>query len=96
MLAGMKNIELHVMENNADVSDGLVAGLLEVDDLDAPECAACAEDIGHIAGTFYPYAVALDDETQWMVCTECAGPVISRAHPVTEAAPTWAAFCEDV
>jgi hypothetical protein len=96
MLAGMKNIELHVMENNADVSDGLVAGLLEVDDLDAPECAACAEEVGHKAGTFYPYAVALDETNLWMVCADCAGPVIDRALSIEEDAPDWASFCEDV
>lgn len=71
------------MENNGDVSDGVHAGLLEVEDLNGGECAACSEDIGHIAGTFFPYAVALDDETQWNVCTDCASNVLDPTH-VTE------------
>lgn len=95
MLAGMKNIELHVMENNADVGDGLTAGLLEINDLDSPECAACAGEVGHKDGTFYPYAVALDDESQWMVCTECASPVVDSAPPVQEDAPAWESFVSD-
>jgi len=89
MLAGMKNIEIHVMENNADVDDGLTAGLLEPGDLNDPECAACNSEVGHKAGTFYPYAVALDEDSQWMVCTECASPIVDTAHPVQEDAPTW-------
>lgn len=92
MLAGMKNIELHVMENNADVSDGLAAGLLEIDDLEHPECAACDVEVGHKAGTFYPYAVALDDESQWMVCSECASPVVDSAPPIEEDSPEWESF----
>lgn len=79
----MRNVELHVMETNGDVSDGVHAGLLEVEDLNGGECAACSEDIGHIAGTFFPYAVALDDETQWNVCTDCASNVLDPTH-VTE------------
>ena len=67
------------MENNGDVSDGVHAGLLEVEDLDGGECAACAEDIGHIAGTFFPYAVALDDQNQWLVCTDCASNVLETS-----------------
>lgn len=67
------------MENNGDVSDGVHAGLLEIEDLDGGECAACAEDIGHIAGTFFPYAVALDDQSQWMVCTDCASNVLETS-----------------
>jgi DNA-directed RNA polymerase subunit RPC12/RpoP len=76
----MRNVELHVMETNGDVSDGVHAGLLEVEDLNGGECAACSEEIGHIAGTFFPYAVALDDETQWNVCTECASNVLDSTH----------------
>lgn len=75
----MRNVELHVMETNGDVSDGVHAGLLEVEDLDGGECAACSEDIGHIAGTFFPYAVALDDQSQWLVCTDCASNVLETS-----------------
>lgn len=95
MLAGMKNIELHVMENNADVGDGLTAGLLETRDLDDPQCSACTSGVGHKDGTFYPYAVALDEDDQWMVCTECASPVIDPVPPVNEAAPAWESFVSD-
>lgn len=79
----MRNIELHVMENNADVGDGITSGLLEIEELDGAECAACAEEVGHIAGTFFPYAVALDEESQWLVCTECATDVLETS-PIDE------------
>lgn len=79
----MRNVELHVMENNADVGDGITAGLLEIDEVDGAECAACADEVGHRAGTFYPYAVALDEESQWLVCTDCASDVLDSS-PIEE------------
>jgi hypothetical protein len=79
----MRNVELHVMENNTDVDHGIQAGLLEIEDLDGAECAACFEDVGHIAGAYFPFAVALDDETQWLVCTECASNVLEPDSAVT-------------
>ncbi len=88
MLTGMRNIELHVLENNADVGDGIIAGLLEIEEVDGAECATCAEEVGHRAGTFYPYAVALDDNSQWNVCTDCAGPVIDSS-PIQEGTPLY-------
>lgn len=84
----MRNIELHVMENTSDIGDGITAGLLEIEDIDGAECATCAEDVGHRAGTFYPYAVALDDKSQWNVCTDCAGPVIDSS-PIQEDRPLY-------
>lgn len=74
----MKNIELHLMDSDGDVYLGVQAGLIDVEDTDEPTCLNCAEDVGPIDGAFYPYVVALDDESQWVVCEECASPVV---HP---------------
>jgi hypothetical protein len=84
----MRNIELHVLENNADVGDGITAGLLEIEEVDGAECATCAESVGHIAGTFYPYAIALDENSQWNVCIDCASPVV-ESSPIQEGTPLY-------
>ena len=83
MLTGMRNIELHVLENQADVVDALSIGLVEEDELDGAECAACAELIGRVDGTFFPYAVTLDENFQWLVCTDCASDVLETS-PIDE------------
>ena len=64
------------MDSNGDVDLGVQAGLIESTDTHDPNCANCNEDVGPIGNAFYPYVVALDDESQWVVCEGCAGGVL--------------------
>jgi hypothetical protein len=76
MLNFMRSVELHVIETDADVESATIAGLADVGELDDVECAACYEDVGHVNGVFYAYALILDELEQWIVCTGCAAPVL--------------------
>lgn len=73
----MRSIELHVMETDTDLDSGVLAGLLDNDELDGVECSACYEDVGHVNGVFYAFAVVLDDVDQWYVCTSCSSNVLN-------------------
>lgn len=80
----MRNVELHVLQTNGDVSLGIQAGLLDETDVQDAECAACSDVVGHIAGTYFPFAVALDDQSQWLVCEDCASNVLDTSPYVVD------------
>ena len=80
MLTDMRNLEIHLVNSNGDVEMVVKAGLMESTDAVDPECSNCTnEDIGHVAGTFYPYVVALDDHNHWLVCEHCASNVLDTS-----------------
>lgn len=91
----MKNIELHLMDSNGDVDLGVQAGLIELTDTHDPNCANCSEDVGPIGASFYPYVVALDDESQWVVCEECASPVLDSSTTSYEEFETFISDAND-
>jgi hypothetical protein len=73
----MRNIELHTIESAADIDAAMMAGLLDIDDIDGAACSACYEEVGYINGGFYSYAIVLDDIDQWTVCLQCAEAVVA-------------------
>lgn len=78
----MRNVELHLMDSNGDVDLGVRAGLIEATDTSDPECSNCSDEVGPVDGAFYPYVVALDERNQWVVCEDCASPVM-ESSPTT-------------
>jgi hypothetical protein len=71
----MRHIEMHLIEEEEDLSTAEVAGL----DVYATEtCDHCMDSVGVIEeGTsFNPFVVLLDDESEWIVCSSCADPVL--------------------
>lgn len=79
MLTGMRNIELHLMDSNGDVDLGVKAGLIEPEEVTDVECDNCRDEVGHVDGAFYPYVVALDDQSHWNVCEDCASGVLDSS-----------------
>ena len=71
----MRHIELHVIEEEEDLSTAEVAGL---DVYSTETCDNCMDSVGVIeeGASFNPFVVLLDDETEWIVCTSCAEPVL--------------------
>ena len=69
----MRHIEMHLLENSKDVQSANTVGL-EV----APNetCEECTLPVGEVKGTFVPFVLLLDDEAEWVVCKECATPVL--------------------
>jgi hypothetical protein len=70
----MRNIELHTIENSHDFIQANEVGL---DVSDNETCSTCFDPVGEdVTGQFIPFAVLLDDESEWIVCLECADPVL--------------------
>jgi hypothetical protein len=68
----MRSIELHVLEHGSDMDKAVVSGLLEVEELSTDlACTACSEDVGVTVAAYFPFAVVLDDESRWLMCTAC-------------------------
>lgn len=71
----MRHIEMHVIENSHDIVLAAEAG---IEAFSAEVCEVCSQDVGDSlnAFTFRPFVVVLDDESEWIVCTRCAEPVL--------------------
>jgi hypothetical protein len=70
----MKHYEVHVIETELDSIAACTSGLL-VEPFFVSACADCGDDVGSTDSTFVPFAVVLDDEDEWYLCTYCAEPV---------------------
>jgi hypothetical protein len=72
----MRSIELHVMEHGSDMSKAVISGLLEVEELHgAIACTACSQDVGIVVDSYTPFAIVLDEDSKWFMCTECVEDV---------------------
>jgi hypothetical protein len=72
MLARMRSIELHVMEHGSDMDKAVVSGLLAIEELGTElACTACSEDVGITVAAYFPFAVILDEDSKWLMCTTC-------------------------
>lgn len=73
MIKPMRHIEMHLLENSKDVQSANTVGLEVQDD---EVCEECTLPVGEVKGTFVPFVLLLDDEAEWVVCKECATPVL--------------------
>jgi hypothetical protein len=69
----MRHIEMHVIETVRDLDLADTAGL---DVYETESCEECFEPVGEDSGNFKPFVVLLDDESEWIVCSNCASPVL--------------------
>jgi hypothetical protein len=78
MLCFMRSLELHVIETASDVDDAVTAGVLLPENLVETECSDCSEGVGYSGiEEFAPFSVVIDENNRdWVLCTECASPVI--------------------
>jgi hypothetical protein len=65
---------MHLIETSEDVRLANVAGL----DVENDEtCEECLKPVGDSATKkFKPFVLLLDDEAEWVVCADCAIPVL--------------------
>lgn len=72
----MRHIEVHLLETTKDVASANQVGF----DVDATEtCEECFKSVGVNAfapNKFIPFCFILDDEAEWVVCAECASPIL--------------------
>lgn len=65
---------MHLIENAHDAISAETAGLEVFAD---EKCENCFIVVGDSAGKkFVPFLIILDDEDEWIVCKECATPVL--------------------
>lgn len=70
----MRHIEMHLIENAEDQRQANNVGLDIADD---EVCENCYEAVGESdKKKFTPFLLVLDDEAEWVVCFECASPVL--------------------
>jgi hypothetical protein len=69
----MRHIEMHLIETAHDVDAANAAGL---DIFDDESCEQCHEQVGSTDAGFVAFVVCLDDEAEWIICAECANPVL--------------------
>ena len=70
----MRNIEIHTIE---DAHDLTLANEVGLDVYDDETCGNCREEVGSTsAGKFVKFAILLDEEAEWIVCLDCAQPVL--------------------
>lgn len=80
----MKSFEVHAIEAREDIDGAILAGLLEPDDLDGAQCAACSERVANTPLGFEPFAIVLDDGDQcWFACLECSADVLAPEDSVS-------------
>jgi len=69
----MRHIEMHLLETSKDVTSannvGLEVGHDEV-------CEECYKPVGDVSGSFVPFVLLLDEDAEWIICAECASPVL--------------------
>jgi hypothetical protein len=71
----MRHIELHTIESSKDVA---IANQVGLEISGAETCEECFEQVGEspMSKKFAPFVIALDDEAEWVVCFECASPIL--------------------
>jgi hypothetical protein len=71
----MRHIELHTIESSKDVATANQIGF-KVDN--AETCEECFQQVGEspVSKKFVSFVLALDDEAEWIVCFECASPIL--------------------
>lgn len=80
----MRSIELHVINTASDVDTAINNGLAEPEELDLAECAACADEVGHVDGAFLAFALLIDErDVPWFICYACVEDAIDP-QPLTD------------
>jgi hypothetical protein len=71
----MRHIELHTIESSKDVATANQIGF-KVDNSET--CEECFQQVGErpVSKKFVSFVLALDDDAEWVVCFECASPIL--------------------
>ena len=73
----MRHIEMHLIENSHEERLATLAGLDVYED---ELCSECKEAVGSNAvdheQQYKPFLIVLDDDSEWIVCKDCASAVL--------------------
>jgi hypothetical protein len=74
----MRSLELHVFETEHDVDVAIQSGTALPEQIAHTSCTDCEGAIGYSSlDGFEPFVFVIDENDQdWVVCSECASPII--------------------
>lgn len=74
----MRSLEVHVFEFEKDVDIAIQSGTALPEQIARTRCAECDGLIGYSGlDGFEPFVFVIDENDQdWIVCSECASPII--------------------
>lgn len=85
----MRSLELHLFETDQDVDLAIQSGTALPEQIASTICSECGGYVGFSGPEFEPFVFVIDENDQdWVVCTECAGPIVDYVDaffpPVTK------------
>ena len=67
-----------MFETERDVDLAIRSGTALPEQLAGSRCIQCADGVGYAGPGFLPFLLVIDENDQdWLLCTECAGPVFN-------------------
>lgn len=75
----MRSLEVHYFETERDLDLALTSGLVLPEQLARTGCVECSEKLCYSSSiaVFTPFVLVVDENDQdWTVCEECAGPIL--------------------
>ena len=86
----MRSLEVHLFETDQDLDSAIQCGTMLPEQLASSSCTECDGKVGFEGlDGFEPFVCVIDENDQdWIVCGECAGPIIDYVDaffpPVTK------------
>lgn len=86
----MRSLEVHLFETDDDLDLAIQSGTALPEQIASTVCSECEGKVGYGAlDGFEPFVFVIDENDQdWIVCTECASPIIDYVDaffpPVTK------------
>jgi hypothetical protein len=69
---------MHMFETERDVELAIRSGIVLPEQLASSRCIQCTEGVGYAGPGYLPFLLVIDENDQdWLLCTECAGPVFN-------------------
>ena len=67
-----------MFETERDVEIAIRSGIVLPEQLASSRCIQCTEGVGYAGPGYLPFLLVIDENDQdWLLCTECAGPVFN-------------------
>lgn len=86
----MRSLEVHVFETEDDVDIAIQSGTALPEQIASTKCIDCDGSVGYESlDGFEPFVFVIDENDQdWVVCSDCASPIIDYVDaffpPVTK------------
>jgi hypothetical protein len=69
---------MHMFEVERDVEIAIRSGIVLPEQLASSRCVQCSDGVGYSGPGFCAFLLVIDENDQdWLLCTECAGPIFN-------------------